>query len=133
MADPGVPRVLDLTAVSHFVMEQDGVYINIPPLSRRLVPPVYGLRLSPGASKPATYGHFKTSQDSWGVSDTLFDSNRLDLLFKVSGVGRLLFPPGMSSIGPAVRPFSRHPVLARTGSNGLLRGALGAGGRFGWF
>ena len=69
-----------------------------------------------------------------GVSDTLVDSNRLDFLFKASGVGR----PSLSSRGGlrSVRRFGPSPGVRRSpriGSDVLLSGAPGAGGRFGWF
>ena len=87
-------------------------------------------------------GAFKTSH-SWAlqnqprllvVSGTHVDSNRLDLLFKVSGVGRLSFssrtrPRFCRWFEPS--PGVRH--CARIGSDVLLRDASGAGGRFGWF
>ncbi len=86
-------------------------------------------------------GRFKTSH-SWalqnqppllGVSDTLVDSNRLDFLFKASGVGRLSLSSrgGLRSSAGSALPGRR--ALARAGSDTLLSGAPGAGGRFGWF
>src|SRR5262249_3389984 len=86
-------------------------------------------------------GRFKTSH-SWalqnqpGLLGVLIHSSTLTgstFCSKYQTSAGFLSPPGMTSFGPAVRPLFRHPAIARTGSNGVLCGALGAGGRFGWF
>src|SRR5262249_53555802 len=89
--------------------------------------------LSSGASKPATHGRFKTSQDSWGFlvhNSTLANSTFCSKYQTSTG---FLIPSGVVSCGPADRPLSRRPALAGTGSIVFLWGAAGAGGRFGWF
>src|SRR5437879_4777647 len=89
--------------------------------------------LSPGASKPATHGRFKTSHHSWGFRTRLLTLTGSTSCSMDQASTGLLFPPGVASLGPAVRPRSRPPALTRTGSDVLLRGAPGPGGRFGWF
>jgi hypothetical protein len=89
--------------------------------------------VSPGASKPATHGRFKTSHDSWGVLVHGLTLTGSTFCSKYQTSTGFLFPAGMVSLGLAVQPVSRRPAIARTRSNGLRWGAAGAGGRFGWF
>lgn len=93
----------------------------------------YDRFLSPGASKPATHGRFKTSHDSWGFRTRLLTLTGSTSCSKHQASAGFLFPPEASSVPPTVRPLPGRPALARTGSDSLLSGAPGAGGRFGWF
>src|SRR5512135_3112277 len=68
-------------------------------------------QLSPGASKPATRGRFKTSHNSYVFrtrSLILTGSTRCSKCQATTG---LLFPPGNASLGPVVR-FLSGPLHA---------------------
>src|ERR1700724_3396104 len=65
--------------------------------------------LSPGASKPATHGRFKTSHHSWGFRTRLLTLTGSASCSKYQTSTGLLIPHGAASLGPAVRPLSKHP------------------------
>ena len=89
----------------------------------------------------AVTGRFKTSHlwalqnqpRLWVVSDTFVEFNRIGDLFKVSGFDRLTFSfvGRFSSFDDSASLQALRPPL--DGLLALLRGALRAGGRFGWF
>jgi hypothetical protein len=87
--------------------------------------------VSPGASKPATHGRFKTSHDSWVFGTRMLTLAGLTSCSKSQASTGLLFPPEAASVRPVIRPLARPPVLVQTGSNLLPLGDAGAGGRFG--
>ena len=86
-------------------------------------------------------GRFKTSHlwalqnqpRLWVVSDTFVEFNRIGDLFKVSGFDRhtFSFVGRFSSFDDSASLQALRPPL--DGLFTLLRGALRAGGRFGWF
>ena len=100
----------------------------------RLAPSVVVLAwVSPGASKPATHGRFKTSHHSWGFRTRMLTLTGSTSCSKSQASAGLLFPPEAASLGPAVRPLSRPPALIRTGSDVLLRGPPEPGGALAGF
>jgi hypothetical protein len=89
--------------------------------------------MSPGASKPATHGRFKTSHHSWGFRTRLLTLTGSTSCSKHQASARFLFPPEAASLRPTDWPLPGCPALARTSSDTLLSDAPRAGGRFGWF
>ena len=89
---------------------------DLRPVPHRTVPvPV----VSPGASKPATHGRFKTSHNSYGFrtrSLILTGSTRCSKCQARTG---LLFHPGSVPLGPAAWPLSGPPARPQDGSESV--------------
>ena len=92
-----------------------------------------GAGMSPGASKPATRGRFKTSHNSYGFRTRWLILTGSARCSKYQTTTGLLFPHGRASLGLAVRLLSGPRAGPRDGSDNLPRGLTGAEGRFGWF
>ena len=94
---------------------------------------VLALKVSPGASKPATHGRFKTSHDSGWFRTRMLTLTGLAACSKSQAPIGFLFPSKAVFVGSTIRPISRPLALALAGSWTLPRSGLRAGGRFGWF